>query len=243
MPINDTTYLIIKPDFKGDFYSEWIDCKEQLTSLIKKGRSRIFKINIFVNSAEIEGFRQKKQFLKESLLNIFGEICPTFGILAQSPERPFNLAIEIGLIHSSDFKVEYRKYKDHQYTVVENGNYKELWANGIEDTNPVQDTEASSRNAFDLVHQILSSENMSFDHIVRQWNYIGNILSADAKDNSLFQHYQIFNDVRHSYYNRYRSIADFPAATGIGMNFSGFGGYFFYNTSSPAEKGKLPLLF
>lgn len=220
MPFFDTSYLVIRPISKGDFYSDCQNCLEQLVSMSNNQQNRIFKINIFVSSDKPENFQVKKRFISDALLNIFGEMCPTFGILAQAPESPNNLSIEIGFVNSSNLKIEYRKYNGFRYTTIENDNYKQLWANGIEDPNPDRGTRAYSNNAFDMVRQLLSAENMNFDHIVRQWNYIGNILHTDQKDHSLIQHYQIFNDVRSEYYSRYRSILDFPAATGIGMDFN-----------------------
>ena len=60
---------------------------------------------------------------------------------------------------------------------------------------------------------ILEKEGMSFDHVVRQWNYIGNILEIK---NGL-QNYQVFNEVRSEFYKKYRTVHGYPAATGIGM--------------------------
>jgi len=36
-----------------------------------------------------------------------------------------------------------------------------------------------------------------------------------------FQNYQVFNEVRSEYYNKYRTMAGFPAATGVGMKYGG----------------------
>jgi len=141
--------------------------------------------------------------------------------LAQFPEKPFNVTIEAGIANSSDLSISFRKYKEYRYTVLENGAYKELWAVGLQDSNPDKDIESHSRNAFEIAHQILLAENMTFDHLVRQWNYIGSILHTDRHSDSISQHYQIFNEVRHSYYSRYRTVKGFPAATGIGMKFNG----------------------
>ena len=58
---------------------------------------------------------------------------------------------------------------------------------------------------------------MSFDHIVRQWNYIGNILEIKHGD----QNYQVFNEVRSENYKKYRLISGYPAATGVGMMHGG----------------------
>jgi hypothetical protein len=221
MSLFNTSYFIIQPTTKGFFSSDWRNCLEQINSLLKNDLNQIFKLNFFINAPEFESFQAKKQFITEALLNFFGEKCPTFGILAQSPEKSYNLSIEVGIVDSSDVRISYRKYKEHLYTILENDKYKELWANGLEDPSRDLDIESHSRNAFDLVQQILFAEKMSFDNIVRQWNYIGSILQTDEQDESLIQHYQIFNEVRQAYYSRFRSVQGFPAATGIGMKFNG----------------------
>jgi enamine deaminase RidA (YjgF/YER057c/UK114 family) len=217
----NTSYLIIKPNPNNDFNADWQNCRAELKEHSKSDINRIFKINVFIHETEIESFRLKKQFIKKDLFEIFGDNCPTFGVVPQSPEKPLNVTIELGIINSSDVRISYRKYDEYHYTVLEKEGFKELWATGVEYFHPGLNTETYSKHAFDALNHILLAENMTFDHIVRQWNFIGNILGNRPNDQSLVQHYQIFNKVRHDYYHRFRSVPDFPAATGIGMNFNG----------------------
>ena len=155
MPFFESSYIVIQPVSKGDFYSDLQNCLVQLDSVAKNEINRIFKMNIFLYATGIGDFRVKKQFINDALLESFGELCPTFAILAQSPEKPYNLAIEIGLVDSSDLRIDYRKYKGQRYTILEKDDYKELWANGIEDITPKLGTESYSENAFEIMHQIL----------------------------------------------------------------------------------------
>jgi hypothetical protein len=221
MPSTDTSYSVIQPGSNGTFLTEWQNCLEQLVTIAGNNQNRIFKINIYVHSTDIEDFQAKKQIITDALLNTFGEICPTFGILAISPEKSFNIAIEIGVVNSSSHKIYYRKFKNWRYTIIENHGYKELWVNGIEDKTLSSSTNTASRKAFEIMRRILLAENMTFDNIVRQWNYIGKILHTGRHNTLAAQHYQIFNKARHDYYHRYRLITGYPAATGIGMNFNG----------------------
>jgi hypothetical protein len=62
---------------------------------------------------------------------------------------------------------------------------------------------------------------MNFNHIVRQWNYIGGILNPNTLSNKLSQNYQIFNEIRHDFYKRFRTVNGYPAATGIGNRSNG----------------------
>jgi len=48
------------------------------------------------------------------------------------------------------------------------------------------DSGSAAGAAFDQMKAILDAEDMSFDHLVRQWNYIGNILQIKKG----FQNYQ-----------------------------------------------------
>jgi len=64
---------------------------------------------------------------------------------------------------------------------------------------------------------ILVSEGMSFNNIVRQWNYIGKII----EEKNGLRNWQIFDDVRSKYYKKYRSISGYPVTTGIGMMLGG----------------------
>lgn len=221
MHFPDTFYTIIQPTAQGNFHSDWQSCLTQMVTLAKDKQSRIFKINLFVHATDIMDFKTKKSLISAALLDTFGDECPTFGILASSPEKPYNLMIEIGLVNSSSIKIDYRKYKSWRYTIIERSGYKELWANGIESETSTDSTKTASEKAFKIMRQILLSESMTCSNIIRQWNYIGEILSVDSNDSLLTRNYEIFNCVRHNFYRNYRLVSGFPAATGVGMKFSG----------------------
>ncbi len=221
MPVTDTSYFVLQPDSKGDFKTDWQNCLDRLVIRAKESRNRIFKLTIFLNSADSEDFQTRKRFITDTLLNAFGEECPTFGILSISPEKPLNVAVEIGILNSSGLNIEYRKYKDWRYTLIRQNGYKELWASGIECLSPYTGTHTASVKAFETMRHILLSETMTFDNIVRQWNYIGRILFPGPHNFLFNQNYHVFNKVRQNYYHRYRTVTGFPAATGIGMKFKG----------------------
>jgi enamine deaminase RidA (YjgF/YER057c/UK114 family) len=75
----------------------------------------------------------------------------------------------------------------------------------------------AATDAFNIVADILGSENLTTNHIVRQWNFIGNILEMKKG----YQNYQVFNEVRSEFYGKYRTVAGYPAATGVGMKHGG----------------------
>lgn len=71
--------------------------------------------------------------------------------------------------------------------------------------------------AFNAMHEILLETGFSFGSVIRQWNYIENIIGADGER----QRYQEFNDVRSEFYNGYFHTNGYPAATGIGIQEGG----------------------
>lgn len=75
--------------------------------------------------------------------------------------------------------------------------------------------------AFKKVNKILNKENLKFDHLVRQWNYIQRILDKEEKDGLVRQNYQEFNEVRADWYGKKNLTENFPAATGIGTQGGG----------------------
>jgi enamine deaminase RidA (YjgF/YER057c/UK114 family) len=76
---------------------------------------------------------------------------------------------------------------------------------------------ANSTDAFESLEQLLSSTGYTCSDIIRQWNYIENILDFDGP----YQNYQIFNDARSRFYHDQFAVAGYPAATGIGMRSGG----------------------
>jgi enamine deaminase RidA (YjgF/YER057c/UK114 family) len=69
---------------------------------------------------------------------------------------------------------------------------------------------------------ILTAESISFSDIVRQWNYVENIVEVNTDDgNKPVQNYQVLNDTRSVYYSQLNFQHGYPAATGIGMNYGG----------------------
>jgi len=62
---------------------------------------------------------------------------------------------------------------------------------------------------------------MNFADVIRQWNYVEDIVGYDPLSEDNMQNYQALNDVRGRYYETAQFIHGYPAATGIGMNSGG----------------------
>lgn len=100
------------------------------------------------------------------------------------------------------------------YGVIEGSDSSMLFVEGIPSSDFSESVALQSREVFAKLNTLLSTYGFAVDDIVRQWNYIGNIVSCrDGKQN-----YQEFNDARTAYYSRGEWGNGYPAATGIGTS-------------------------
>lgn len=98
------------------------------------------------------------------------------------------------------------------YGVIESAGEKMLFVEGIPATDFSEKVCLQSQEVFTKLDALLTAYGFEVDDIVRQWNYIGNIVSyKDGKQN-----YQEFNDARSVYYAKGKWSNGYPAATGIG---------------------------
>ena len=121
------------------------------------------------------------------------------------------LAVEIyALDHDAYFQTEERN--GVCYGIIENAEEKMLFVEGIPATNFSDKVSQQSEEVFAKLDTLLSAYGFEVSDIVRQWNYIGDIVGCrDGKQN-----YQEFNDARSRYFAKCEWANGYPAATGIG---------------------------
>ena len=124
------------------------------------------------------------------------------------------------------------------YGVIENGVESMLFVEGIPSTDFSASVREQSDEVFGKMECLLSSLGFEVDDVVRQWNYIGNIVAhRDGKQN-----YQEFNDARSHYYGKGRWQNGYPAATGIGVSSEGvIVGCIALKKSEPQARGIYPI--
>nr|WP_321406295.1 hypothetical protein [uncultured Carboxylicivirga sp.] len=203
-------YKIILPIVLGDLQSQWKSCIEQLKE-IEPGS--IFKISIFVG---VENWEEVFTDFAHELRSIFSDKCPAYTILSQGPGRN-KVSLEVGVIKDEQVKISYNLFRNTPYSLIEYNGCKELWASGLGLTLKTDNINSSAIHAFEELITLLSEEGFTLNEVVRQWNYIPEILSFEVRNEKEQQHYQLFNEVRKHYYNQYRTIEGYPAATGIGV--------------------------
>lgn len=214
-------YKIITPTKNGNFNNQWNSCLQQILALSVDAGVSPIRVNIFVYSENQADYLQKQAVVKSTFKETLGNQCPPFGVVMQEPEDPYMVICEVGLVENHAAKVIYGFFHEIPYCIVDSVNYKEYWTIGAQSVHPNLNISASSEAAFAYLNDLYQHLELNLNNIVRQWNYVGEILSKEVVDNRQRQHYQMFNEVRSKYYGRYRTRKDFPAATGIGMLYMG----------------------
>ena len=209
-------YSTFIPSVPGSVEEEWKQCLKKLSLTCSKGNAPL-KINVFIDQPDYSSYQKVKKIIDCSVLETFGDRCPAITVLCQPPEKPWKIIIEAGFIDTSSCEIVTKVLDSIPYVVRKTESMKEIWAGGLGASLFPDDTRKAALAAFEQMRSILAAEQISFDNIVRQWNYIGNILEVKKE----VQNYQKFNEVRSEYYHKYRNVHSYPAATGIGMKFGG----------------------
>ncbi|MBN2807448.1 MAG: hypothetical protein JXR22_12395 [Prolixibacteraceae bacterium] len=215
-------YKIFYPSLTGLFNQQWLSCLEQLVQEYSGQVYSPVRVNIFVHSENQADYLIQHDFIHRTFLEAFGQQCPPFGVVMQAPEEPYRVLCEVAAVSNKQCKLDYGFFRERPYCTVDAGNYREYWTVGAQSVHPDLNIKASSEAAFEYLKALYDHLGISFNNIVRQWNYVGEILSSEKDDNErLRQHYQMFNETRSEYYGQFRTRNDFPAATGIGMRYLG----------------------
>lgn len=209
-------YHVFVPVEGGNLIEEWRDCLKQIIYQRETG-FRLVKINVFINVPDEDTYVKVSKEIGRSILNAFGKQGPAFSITIHPPEKPWKVAVEVAYTIADPSDVVTKTWNAIPYVVCTTDSGKEVWAGGLGSVIFPSDTRNAAVKAFTAMKAILDAEGMSFNHIVRQWNYIGNILEINEE----LQNYQVFNEVRSEFYHEYRTIHGYPSATGIGMKLGG----------------------
>jgi hypothetical protein len=209
-------YSIFLPQAEGSVEEEWGQCLHQIKNAGTDGEMLV-KLNVFTDVSGYPEYLKVSEDIKNSLFKHFGRMCPAVNITLHPPEKPWKVAVEAGFMDSSAGEIKGKVWNKIPYIVRLSDNTKEVWAGGLGEGLFPENTRMAAMAAFDQMRAILEVEHMSFDNIVRQWNFIGNILEVKNE----MQNYQIFNEVRSENYHKYRTVHSYPAATGVGMRENG----------------------
>lgn len=187
------------------------DCMAQLT-LINSGK-KIFKLNFFVDAGSDNEYEELSSDIQARVSKIFSDNV-VFSLIAQPPLTN-NIIIEAFYYDPKFWDAEFLKV-DNNVSVLFRQKSTEILIGNIQSNEKVG-CKTDSENAFNTLSKIFKERSFPVNSIVRQWNYIEDIVGFDGDD----QKYQEFNNVRSEFYDTCFEEKGYPAATGIGMNRGG----------------------
>jgi len=205
-------YFVFYPSIQGSLTEEWEQCQKQIRTTVSSEYTAI-KLNIFADLPDFNTLLSFREVIVNSVFENSGNNYPAVNITIHPPEKPWKTAVEVTALLNGSAEIRSKRYENTPYVVIESDTFKEVWSAGVSSYKYPGDTYKAATDSFTMMVNILGIENMSLNNIVRQWNYIGNILSTEGGS----QNYQIFNEVRNDFYSRYRNVKGYPAATGVGM--------------------------
>jgi hypothetical protein len=204
--------IYIKPDNR---------CKsqeEQLTSCLEKLKQinsgkKVFKVNFFADTSSDEAYDK----LQTEVYQLISERYTTPVLTAVIAQPPLTCKIVVEafyydpeLWHAEMIEME------HGAAMLFQREKTRLLIGAVQN-NSGSSCQKNAETVFDTFGQLLDNFSFPVQSIIRQWNYLENILGFDGEK----QRYQEFNNVRSKFYAEYFKETGFPAATGIGMNRGG----------------------
>ncbi len=221
---NNIKRVFIKPDRGVSFSEQLHSCSQKILKYQNSADTGvvILKFSFFINSRSNKHFIELRNEISE-FLNQKYKLSPTYSVIGQPPADDLMVVVELTVLEnrSEDTNVSFKLMQQTPYTLVESLQGKEVCAGGISVKNANNSLSSQVEESYKIMKDILTAEALSFSDIVRQWNYVENIVQVNQIDNKPVQNYQLLNDTRSVYYSKCEFHNGFPAATGIGMNYGG----------------------
>lgn len=199
--------LYIEPDNKNTQLEEQLhDCLKQLKQFTI-GR-KVYKLNFFANMSHRNYSRITKFVNAEVKANF-----PTPVLSSLIAQSPLTCQILVEVFYFDDSLWNHKLYHNEKGAafVFERDGASVLV--GQVQSNKGEFCNDNSLAAFRAMNLVLAKAGFSLQSVVRQWNYIENILGIEGGK----QRYQEFNNIRSEFYNGSFKENGFPAATGIGI--------------------------
>lgn len=208
----DGDRIYIKPTHAcGTVHEQLEDCLQQVKQ-INSGK-KIFKLNYFVDTKSDQDYAGLMGHILGRVDELFTEKFVQ-NFIAQPP-LTCKIVIEAFYYDPSVWKMTSISADDNNAALFENGASRFLV--GMVQSNSDRSCQVNAEKTFADLTLLLQQAGMEMKHIIRQWNYLEDILGFDGEE----QRYQEFNNVRSRYYGDVFLENGYPAATGIGMNRGG----------------------
>lgn len=221
--INKYKREYIIPEQGATFNNQLDDCFKKIAGITDHGGT-ILQITFFIKATDNNEYLKRKNIILNYQRDLLRNQIPATSVVSQTPDGR-DVSVEIVYITADEekrHKIQYKQLGQITYTVVESENEKEIFGAGITLPDYVnQKKSVQAETAFGIMNDILENESMTFADVIRQWNYVEDIVGYDSMCENTVQNYQVLNEIRSKYYSRVTFSHGYPAATGIGMNAGG----------------------
>ena len=227
--------ILITPAVENNFDDQLRSVLNQINAYRTHNDQFILQLSFFIDVNNNKEYFEYYHHITKISRDIL-KIEPSISIIAQAPANGIRISLELILLtnRSKETQIVYKNEGGISYTLVKTDNTKEVYAGGISSRNFEADFSVQVDDCYRLMESILSAEKLAFSDIIRQWNYVENILSINDFGEEHIQHYQVLNDIRSKYYSKADFRNGYPAATGIGMDSGGLILEFYAIKSTPA---------
>jgi enamine deaminase RidA (YjgF/YER057c/UK114 family) len=209
-------YHIINPDPVLNTGGQLEDCLIKTKSFLADNPDfQILFFNWFFDYSKDIDCQYMVDKLKSSGISSLSRSEPT--VIAQAPSNSgaFQLVI-CGLDPDERYSVHYPEVSGQRYVCVHTESQKWVFISVDGCGKGESGISLKSDNSFQRLYTILKNEGLGFKNILRQWNYIPDIVGVSEDAGIIRQNYQEFNEARGKWYRSGGLNRDFPAATGIG---------------------------
>jgi enamine deaminase RidA (YjgF/YER057c/UK114 family) len=211
----------IQSDSSGDFLTQLQSCISQIinNSEFNQTNHRIVKITVFTQCSDNTDYLRKMNLLIDTFSQSERYNAPV-SLVCQPPIN-CDTIMEIWMLdnHLTDTSFSFTQ---NNYSAVLQIDCPEFSCLFSSQYSADQETfKENTRETFRLFDASLQANGFDYHDIVRQWNYIENIIHVVDDNDKPLQNYQIFNDLRSVYYGKSDFRNGYPSATGIGTECGG----------------------
>lgn len=204
--------IYIKPDSGCKSQDEQLqNCFGKLKQ-INSGK-KVFKVNFFVDTSTDESYNKLRKEIKQLISSKYST--PVITSVIAQPPLTCKVIAEVFYYDPSVWISEMIKM-EHVAAMLFKRDDTEIIVGTVQD-NTSKNCRENTENVFGAFGKLLDNFDFPVHSIIRQWNYLEDILGFDGKE----QRYQEFNNARSVFYAEHFKKTGFPAATGIGMNRGG----------------------
>ena len=205
----------------GDFLTQLHSCFRQIehNSIDKRAKRRIVKITVFSSCKDNADYLMKMNLLNDTLA-LSEKYQAPYSLVSQPP-IDCETMMEVWILDHSGTEPTFTFTQGEQSSVlhIDCPDFSCLFSTQFSAKH--ETFKENTLETFSKLDSTLRSNGFDYSEIVRQWNYIENIVRLDTLIDKHLQNYQIFNDMRSLFYEKSDFMNGYPSATGIGMEYGG----------------------